>query len=380
MKRILCSLLAVLLFSLLAGCAPTQAAQISRTPAEIAAAIEESQTELPAFNRLSPKDDDFAVWLSDYYGILPEQAADGVICYSDGAEASEIVVLLLADEADVPAAEKTLLEYRQNRAGSFDGYAPQQAALVRNGVVAASGRYVSLMICPQPSAARAAFLDCFRGDPGQAGSGTGSASPSGSSASAAGTDAVPESEAVYHPDAIVQAWRSGEDGALSEFDRSILCAAADVIRQEIREGMNDYEKELAIHDWITGWSSFDMSIFSRASSRTGGNTPYGVLLFRSGNCWGYASTFQLFMDLLDIECITVYGLPDGSGTEHAWNMVRLDGQWYCVDTAWDDPIGGRPGHTYFNVTSDFLRRGSIHRWDDTAVPEATGTAYAYGGR
>lgn len=124
-----------------------------------------------------------------------------------------------------------------------------------------------------------------------------------------------------------------------------------------------------------------MSAFSHAPSKEGGtdsDNPYGVLICHTGNCWGYSSTFQLFMDMLGIECITVYGTPNNGGVEHAWNMVRLDGEWYCVDVAWDDPIGGSPGHTYFNVTSEYLRKGSIHHWDEASVPEAAGTDYAYG--
>ena len=143
----------------------------------------------------------------------------------------------------------------------------------------------------------------------------------------------------------------------------------------------DYEKELAIHDWITDWSSFGYSVFGRSASdgfTAGSDTPYGVLIDRSAMCHGYSSTFQLFMDMLDIECIIVYGTPGSNGVEHSWNMVPLDGEWYCVDTAWDDPIGGSPGHTYFNVTSEYLRQGSIHRWDESSVPEASATEYAYG--
>lgn len=114
------------------------------------------------------------------------------------------------------------------------------------------------------------------------------------------------------------------------------------------------------------------------NSYDGSDTPYGVLIDRSAMCRGYSSTFQLFMDMLDIECMTVFGTPGGNGVEHSWNMVKLDGEWYCVDCAWDDPIGGSSCHTYFNVTSDDFRSGSIHRWDESSVPEATGTAYAYG--
>ena len=43
-----------------------------------------------------------------------------------------------------------------------------------------------------------------------------------------------------------------------------------------------------------------------------------------GICSGYASTFQLFMDLLGIEYVTVNGTSHSGTADHAWNMVRLD--------------------------------------------------------
>lgn len=184
----------------------------------------------------------------------------------------------------------------------------------------------------------------------------------------------------YDSSAVLQAWKSGDDSALSDRDRQILNTAKDVIGKEIKDGMNDYEKELAIHDFITDCSKFDYSVFGRSSDgfTDGSDTPYGVLIDKSAMCHGYSSTFQLFMDMLDIECMTVFGTPSSNSVQHSWNMVKLDNEWYCVDCAWDDPIGGSPCHTYFNVTSDYLRGGGIHRWDESSVPEAVGTVWAYG--
>ena len=74
-------------------------------------------------------------------------------------------------------------------------------------------------------------------------------------------------------------------------------------------------------------------------------------------------------------------------SDHAWNQVKLDGDWYAVDLTWDDPMGsyedipaaGEPGHhRYFNVTGGFLLE-SDHQWDYDAVPEAEGTRYAWPG-
>ena len=74
---------------------------------------------------------------------------------------------------------------------------------------------------------------------------------------------------------------------MSELNRSILEAAQDVLATEINEGMSDYEKELAVHDWITEHSGFSMSAFGRGpgSEQNDSDTPYGVLIESYGNCW-----------------------------------------------------------------------------------------------
>ena len=378
MKKLLCAILSLLILLSLAGCGQKQAADTNMTPNEIAEAIVRSQTDLPELIQITSADAVFSTWISEYYQLPVEQVEDGAIFYADGVEASEIAVLVLTDEKNAVTIKAALSKYIESRAGVFEGYAPQQAALAKGGIVSVNGKYAALLICKDTSAAKAAFLNCF---------GDSSNTPSQSEAVSKSDNQKSESESSdtanssYDSSAVLQAWKSGDDSALSDRNRQILNAAKDVIASEIKDGMNDYEKELMIHDWITGHSGFSMSAFSRApgsGEESDSDTPYGVLINGSGNCWGYSSTFQLIMDMLDIECMTVYGIPNSSGVEHSWNQVKLDGDWYCVDCAWDDPIGGSPCHTYFNVTSDDLRSGSIHRWDESTVPEAAGTAWAYG--
>ena len=390
MKKLLCGILSFLISFSLAGCGQKQAANTNMTPSEIAEVIFESQSGLPEFMQVTATDTDFSTWLSDYYLIPTEQVEDGVIYYADGVEASEITVLVLTDEKNAEAVQTALNKYIEGRAGVFEGYAPQQAAMAKEGIVAANGRYIVLLICPQPQSAKKAFLECFGKVTGSGGNSTEDETnktnveediPQASSSETEESAESAEMENSYNAEAVLEAYRSGDDSPLSEINRSILKAAKEVIGSEINDDMSDYEKELAIHDYITEWSRFDYSVFGRSGSdgfMDGSNTPYGVLIDRSAMCHGYSSTFQLFMDMLDIECMTVFGTPNGNGVQHSWNMVKLDDEWYCVDCAWDDPIGGSPCHTYFNVTSDYLRRGSIHRWDESSVPEATGTTYAYG--
>ncbi|MCL2121760.1 MAG: DUF4358 domain-containing protein [Clostridiales bacterium] len=180
---------------------------------------------------------------------------------------------------------------------------------------------------------------------------------------------------VYDPASILAAWTSGDSSALSEKNRTILAICAEIIAGLITADMDAYDKELAIHDWIIDWADYDSESLSNAPDAKpdpDNDNPYGLLVGKRAVCMGYTTTFQLFMDMLNIECITVRGAA--SSGEHAWNMVRLDGEWYCVDLTWNDPSRGDQSdavrHQYFNVTSDFMRR-SRHFWDEGSVPEAT---------
>lgn len=188
----------------------------------------------------------------------------------------------------------------------------------------------------------------------------------------------------YNAAAILEAWNSGDTSALTQKNKAIHDACAAVIREIIADDMTEFEKELAIHDWIVLWASYDIEANNNspnAKPTPDNDNPYGLLFKRKAICSGYTSTFQLFMDMLEIECITVNGYARNKATEHAWNMVRINGQWYCVDVTWDDPTGAYQddyiSHEYFNVTSQHLRN-SLHIWDETGVPEATATDYGRG--
>ena len=190
---------------------------------------------------------------------------------------------------------------------------------------------------------------------------------------------TPETD-LYVPEAVLDAWHTGDDSALSAKNKSILDAVRAVTGDLITEDMSDYDRELAIHDWMTARGQYDPAMLSHDSSGVpdpDNDNPYGFLLHGKGVCLGYASTFQLFMDCLGIECITVYGLSRGVN-DHAWNMVRLDGDWYCVDVTWDDPVTAGRNHKYFNVTSEFMRQ-TKHQWDEQNVPEATAAALSRAG-
>ena len=58
-----------------------------------------------------------------------------------------------------------------------------------------------------------------------------------------------------------------------------------------------------------------------------------------GVCETYAKAFEYLCSLIGMETITVTGQAGQTEQErygHAWNMIKLDGVWYTVDTTWGD--------------------------------------------
>ena len=78
------------------------------------------------------------------------------------------------------------------------------------------------------------------------------------------------------------------------------------------------------------------------NGRTNNSNIYGALVENTCICEGYAESFKIILDKLDIPCVLVYGdgLDANGQTEaHAWNEVKMDDDnWYAVDVTWDDPI------------------------------------------
>lgn len=381
--RILHALLLAALCLSLSACGGRKPAQAPNySPAEIIQAVIASQPDLPDLHSLTPEDEDFAAYLEGYYGLSSQLVEDGIICYAGGVEASEMAVLLLRSEDGAAQAREALLEYIDARAAAFTGYVPEQAALAEQGEVATQGRYAALFICPEPEQAQSAFLAYLESGP----EGTQTAlpvQPEGAPSEENKGSSAPSDPDSYDPQAVLAAWQTGDCSQLSEKNQIILDRAAAVLEEVVWADMSDYEKELALHDWMAAWGDYDPGALSHSAldrADPDNDNPYGFLVNQKGICLGYATTFQLFMDLLNIPCVTVEGTAHGGTADHAWNMVCLDGEWYCVDVTWDDPVGSsRVSHQYFNVTSEYLR-ACDHQWDASTVEEAKGTLYAWTGR
>ena len=375
-KRVCACLLACLLC--LSGCGREPEEASGWTALQMARAILASQGAAEAVTDLDGAD--FAAYAGQCYQLDPRQVEDGAVLAAGGVSALEIAVLRLTE--DGAQAAEALEDYIAARAGAFTGYAPEQAAILAHSTAVSRGRYAALLICSDPAEARAAFNACFEGPPAEE-----PPVPLAPRPQELPVSGEEEQDGGWRYDRqrLLSAWEEGGTG-LADRDQVILQSCRDLLGEIITEEMSDYEKELAVHDWMIAWAEYDQAALSSlpgAQPTPDSDNPYGFFTGRAAICTGYTSTFQLLMDLLDIECVTVEGTAYNGTEDHAWNMVRLDGDWYCVDVTWDDPVSSTPvspaaAHMYFNVTSDFMRQFG-HQWDEEGVPAAEAGAWAWRG-
>ncbi len=166
---------------------------------------------------------------------------------------------------------------------------------------------------------------------------------------------------------ISDAYVKSDPSGLSGEDKETYDMAAKVLEEIIRDGMNSYEKELAIYEWmLENLGAGRGHVIAMPGQSSACFTPHDVLKNKSAVCVGYATTFRLLANMVGLEVHIVHN------ESHSWDMVKLDdGEWYQLDI-WAD--GAMP-YRNFNVTDEVMR--ARNEWDGSALPEAKGTKYSY---
>ncbi|RXZ78453.1 hypothetical protein EBB07_26845 [Paenibacillaceae bacterium] len=110
--------------------------------------------------------------------------------------------------------------------------------------------------------------------------------------------------------------------------------AQEIIKQTIRPGMTDLQKEEAIHDFLIDHMQYDYQEFSFGTPTV--SRPYdvyGALIEQYAVCDGYAHALQMLGRLAGLEIFYI----DGHASQpHAWNIIKIDGNFYHVDATWND--------------------------------------------
>lgn len=172
-------------------------------------------------------------------------------------------------------------------------------------------------------------------------------------------------------DYIAQAYLTNDMTLLkSDADKETYELAVEVLEEIIKDGMTDYEKELAIHDWLCKNIGFDEeSLSAIGSAMTFSDTPYGALKYHMAVCVGYATTFRLLTTMAGMECDIIHD----TDYSHTWNIIKLEDEYYLVDVYSDAVDDKTCLHTYFNCNEE----NWSYSYDVERYPSAEGTKFSY---
>lgn len=134
-------------------------------------------------------------------------------------------------------------------------------------------------------------------------------------------------------------------------------------------GLSDYEIVCEVNDYLCDKIVYPEQEPYAADS----HTAYSAFKKGSAVCDGYARAAKMLLNEFGIECDFVVG---NAGGGHAWNLVKLDGNWYHMDVTWND--GGakwdRNARTaYLLVTDDYMKQSRV--WDYSIYPATPKKAY-----
>jgi transglutaminase-like putative cysteine protease len=130
---------------------------------------------------------------------------------------------------------------------------------------------------------------------------------------------------------------------MRDLQQRTLEKAQQVVSEVVTDGMSDRDKALALNDWIVANAEYDYTSFETVQAdKSLSNDPRyahawrpdGVLLNGTAVCGGYAETFQVLSEAAGLETVYVTGNVDTG--RHAWNKTYWDGQWWVIDTTWND--------------------------------------------
>jgi transglutaminase/protease-like cytokinesis protein 3 len=130
----------------------------------------------------------------------------------------------------------------------------------------------------------------------------------------------------------------------------------------IESAKTDREKAKAIYDWITDNIAYDTVSFFSGNISYAGDISEITYQTKKSVCQGYSELFKRMCDFADLECAVISGFSKGYGyspgdtignkSDHAWNAVKIDGQWQLIDSTW--------GAGHINYRNQFVRKYNKH--------------------
>ena len=112
--------------------------------------------------------------------------------------------------------------------------------------------------------------------------------------------------------------------------QTAIMQAAEKWLADLDADADDYHKILYVYEKIVDEVEYD-------ESAPDNQNIYSVFVNQKSVCAGYSKATQYLLERLGVFCTYVTGKTTEGGN-HAWNLVKCNGDYYYVDTTWGDPV------------------------------------------
>ncbi len=153
---------------------------------------------------------------------------------------------------------------------------------------------------------------------------------------------------------------------------------------KIKPGMSNYDILLTVYESLINMIDYD-TVGLNAQEKNGlkaGDADelrsiYGAFVNKKSVCVGYARATQYILQKYGIECVLVSSIES---EDHAWNLAKIDGEYYHIDTTWGDGSNTdasknhshRVNYDYLCMTSEALSRLDSHTPESKMpIPDCT---------
>ena len=156
---------------------------------------------------------------------------------------------------------------------------------------------------------------------------------------------------------------------------------------------NDYDKAVAIHDWVCNNIYYDWDSYSSKNYTGMDTSALGTLHSKRSVCDGYANLTAALLRAAGVPAKKISGFALGvsndywpenydpnKDTNHAWNEFWANGRWVILDTTWDSDNAwrnggiekntGLRGYHYFDINVGLLSADHVIKdYNETDVPQ-----------
>lgn len=166
--------------------------------------------------------------------------------------------------------------------------------------------------------------------------------------------------ATIHPEYLTEEAETAEG-------RTVLETQVTQIASECDSVEGDEAKAVLLHGRLC-----DLVRYEEDNLRTyaAEHTALGALCDGKAVCEGYALAYALLCQAAGLECQTIVGYVtgyEGSEDAHAWNKVKVNGQWMYVDSTFDD--GNPVSNKYLLQSEEFMDAKGYQPFANNILPE-----------